>query len=261
MLAVAAAVGVVVGLAVGALGAGGSVLGVPALVYLLDVPVRQAVPLSLVVVGAASAAGLVPRLRHGQVRGRLGLAFAVAGAPAAVGGAALSRALDPRVVLGVLAVLLVVAAVRLAVGEVEGGRGAGAAPASGPGRVAVVVVAGLVVGLLTGLVGVGGGFLVVPVLVAALGLPLREAVATSLLVVTLNAVVGLAAHAQDVSLPPGLTAVFGATAVATALLGERASARVGQRPLSLVFAAALVGVGVLVGLSAAGVVALPQQPR
>ncbi|MGO1173641.1 MAG: sulfite exporter TauE/SafE family protein, partial [Actinomycetaceae bacterium] len=222
-LAAAAAIGLLVGLVVGTLGAGGGVLTVPALVYLLGMPPHDAATASLVIVGVTSLVTLVPHARRGHVRVRGGLVFGAVGALASVGGARLAQLLAGPVLMAAFAGMLALVAAlmaRRALGErparsgpVPGSDPTGPAPigpdavgivpkddATGPGvvdRPVPLVLLGLLVGLLTGLFGVGGGFVAVPALVLALRYPVRDAVGTSLLVIVVNSTAGLAARVPD----------------------------------------------------------------
>jgi uncharacterized protein len=208
--------GVLIGVLLGLLGGGGSILAVPALVYGVGVPLAEAVPMSLLVVGVSAAAALLPRLRHGQVRWAVAGIFGAAGAGAAFAGAAVNRLLDPRLVLIGFAALMVVAAVRMLREQSTVG-GDCALPGGGVnwrGCLPKAIGAGLVVGFLTGLFGVGGGFLIVPALVLLLGLPMTVATGTSLLIIVINSVAGFAAHAGDTALDYRLAAAFTLAAIA-----------------------------------------------
>jgi uncharacterized membrane protein YfcA len=256
-LLVAALAGAMIGLSLGALGAGGSILAVPVLVYLLDQTPLEATTGSLVVVAAAAVMGMLLAHREGQVYVGRGLAFALLGALGAAVGATWSVHVDPTVLMLSFAVLLLVVAgamsrrllsrrtpVRPAL-EVD-------APiiAVSPTfmcdcpRALKVVLAGVAVGVLTGFLGVGGGFLVVPALVLALGLPMPAAVGTSLLVIAVNSVAAFGvrmAHGVDLAWPPLL--VLTAAAILGSVVGRRVAGRADPRRLSLGFVGLLVVVG------------------
>jgi uncharacterized membrane protein YfcA len=168
------------------------------------------------------------------VRWRAGLAFAAAAAPAALGGTALNRVAGSSEILLAFGVLLLVAAGAMATGR----RGRDAA-APRPLR---VVAAGGVTGLLTGFFGVGGGFVIVPALVFALGLPMTAAVGTSLLVIALTSSAALGAHLASGGIALAVAAPFAAAAVVGAVLGTRLHGRVPERALRIVFAALLAGI-------------------
>jgi carboxymethylenebutenolidase len=185
------------------------------------------VPASLLVVGISAATAVLPRIRAGQVRWRIAAIVGGAGAAAAFGGAALNRLLPARAVLIGFAALMTVAGWRMLVEQATAG-GACALPGGGVnwrGCLPKAIAAGATVGFLTGLFGVGGGFLIIPALVLGLGLPMTAAVGTSLLIVVLNAVAGFAAHAGDAELDRTTIGIFTAAAMA----GSLAAARLGRR--------------------------------
>ncbi|MCQ4200380.1 sulfite exporter TauE/SafE family protein (plasmid) [Streptomyces sp. NA03103] len=229
--------GAVVGLALGALGGGGSVLAVPALIYLLGFTPAAATTASLVIVTVTSLTALYAHARAGNVRWRAGAAFAAAGLlPAALAGAAAARL--PQAVLTVaFAVVAALAALKM----LRPGDPAGAAGRRvRPGRAAGT---GAGLGALTGLLGVGGGFLAVPALVTVLAFEMRAAVGTSLLVITANSMASLATRSgAAVSLDWAVVGPFIATAVLGAWDGKRLAAKVSGPRLQRVFAVVLLAV-------------------
>ncbi|CAL9663761.1 sulfite exporter TauE/SafE family protein [Streptomyces sp. enrichment culture] len=242
-LVLALIAGAVAGVSLGALGAGGSILTVPALIYLLGFTPAAATTASLVVVIVTSVTALVAHARAGAVRWRAGLLFAAAGVlPAAVAGALSARV--PEAVLTVLfAALAALAGLHMLrrrtppeTGTVSGTRAAGAG-------------AGL--GAVTGFLGVGGGFLAVPALVTVLAVPMSAAVGTSLLVVSANALVALAGRAHSaVHLDLRLLLPFLATAVLGAWDGRRLAAKVSAGTLRRLFGAVLLAVATAMGATA-----------
>ncbi|ADU01357.1 sulfite exporter TauE/SafE family protein [Mycolicibacterium gilvum] len=220
MIAVGVALGALIGVLLGLLGGGGSILAVPALVYGLDLGVEQAIPISLIVVAAASAVGVLPKIRARQVRWRMAGIFSAAGIPATLAGSAISRHLPESALLIGFAAVMVVAGIRMLTdqsstgtaceireGEVNWRR---CAPRS--------IGAGLVVGLLTGLFGVGGGFLIIPALVVVLGVEMSTAIGTSLLIIIANSVAGIFSHLQSISVDWQVTGLFVAAAMVTSLI-------------------------------------------
>ncbi|SDG04395.1 hypothetical protein SAMN05660662_0119 [Blastococcus aurantiacus] len=226
MIALSIGSGLVIGALVGLLGGGGSILAVPALVYLAGQDLQQAVATSLLVVGVTSVVAVLPRLRERQINWRIGLLFGAAGAATAFTGAAVNRVLPDELTLALFAVLMVVAGVRM----LQEKPATGTACAIDGGRVnwrrclPRTLAGGLVVGFLTGLLGVGGGFLIIPVLVLALGLPMPTAIGTSLVIVSLNSAAGFAAHAGEMTLDVPVTVAFTAAAVVSALAAGRLGA-------------------------------------
>ncbi|MFE1260847.1 sulfite exporter TauE/SafE family protein [Streptomyces albogriseolus] len=236
-LVLALIAGAVVGLALGALGGGGSVLAVPALIYLLGFSPAAATTGSLVIVTVTSLTALYAHARAGNVRWRAGAAFAAAGLlPAALAGAAAGH-LPQAVLTLAFAVVAAVAALRM----LRPADPAGGEPRSvRPGRAAA---AGAGLGALTGLLGVGGGFLAVPALVTVLGFEMRAAVDTSLLVITANSLASLATRSgAAISLDWAVIGPFIAAAVLGAWDGKRLAAKVSGPGLQRVFAVVLLAV-------------------
>jgi uncharacterized membrane protein YfcA len=224
-LLVAVILGLVIGALLGLLGGGGSILAVPALVYGVGQPLAAAVPTALLVVGISSAAAVLPRLRH--VQWRLAAIFGVTGAAAAFGGTAVSRLFDPAVVLLGFAGVMVVAAVRMLRSSDDAG-GSCALPGGGVNWRSCLpkaAASGVVVGFLTGLFGVGGGFLIIPALTLLLGLPMMAAVATSLVIIVINSAAGFTAHLSDAPINLSIAIAFTIAAV----LGSLAAGHVAPR--------------------------------
>ena len=251
-MTVVVALGLVIGVLLGLLGGGGSILAVPALVYGAGEPLARAVPASLLVVGISSATALLPRLRSGQIRWRIALVFGTAGMLAAFAGAAVNRLLPEQVILLGFAAVMVAAGIRMLRPSGEGG-GDCALPGGGVnwrGCLPKSIASGIAVGFLTGLFGVGGGFLILPALVLLLGLPMTIAVGTSLVIVTLNSTAGFTAHAGNVQLDWSVLAAFTAAAIAGSLLASRIAKRVNAQRLQRGFAWLVLLVAALVAVQA-----------
>ncbi|MEV5729595.1 sulfite exporter TauE/SafE family protein [Streptomyces pharetrae] len=227
--------GALVGLALGSLGAGGSILAVPALIYLLGFSPAEATTASLIIVIVTSLTALLAHARAGTVRWRAGLLFAAAGLPPAAAAGLLSARIPAAVLTLAFAALAVLAGLRMLRRRTPAANGTVSAPrATG---------AGAALGTVTGFLGVGGGFLAVPALVAALAVPMSAAVGTSLLVIIANALVALAARtATEVSLDWALIMPFVATAVLGAWDGKRLSAKVRPATLQRAFGGLLLAV-------------------
>jgi uncharacterized membrane protein YfcA len=228
----------VIGVLLGLLGGGGSILAVPALVYGVGMPLASAVPTSLLVVGISSAGAVVPRLRQGQVQWRIAAVFGGAGALAAFAGAAVNRLLDPRLVLIGFALMMLAAGVRMLREQVPIG-GDCALPGGGVnwrGCLPKAIGSGVVVGFLTGLFGVGGGFLIIPALVLLLGLPMTVAVGTSLLIIVINSIAGFGAHATDIDVDYDIATAFTLAAVVGSLVAARFATRLPAERLRRWFA-------------------------
>jgi uncharacterized membrane protein YfcA len=244
--------GLAIGLSLGMLGGGGSVLAVPVLVYVLGQDVHEATTASLVVVTAGALAGGLSHARGGRVCWRHAVAFALAALPGIVAGTALGDAVGGGTLIAAFAVVMLGAAAAT-------WRKAGAAGDSGatraicpPLRLARDIGAGTLVGLLTGFFGVGGGFLIVPALAVVLALSMRLAVGTSLAIIAATSVMGVAAHLLVGRAPdPGVTAAMTVACVAGALAGGALAARVPQRVLGRAFTALVVAVAGYLLVSAA----------
>ncbi|MGW0084824.1 sulfite exporter TauE/SafE family protein [Streptomyces sp. NPDC003393] len=234
-LVLALLAGAVIGLALGGLGGGGSVLAVPALIYLLRFTPAEATTAGLIIVGVTSVSALTGHARDGNVAWRTGLLFALAGlVPAVIAGAAAARLPESllTVAFAGTAALAALRMLRPARTEPSGRIRPGRAGAAGAG-----------LGAVTGFLGVGGGFLAVPALVGVLGLTMRRAVGTSLLVITVNSLAALAARAgTGTPLHWAVVAPFTAAAVLGAWDGKRLSKRIQGAALQSVFAYVLLAV-------------------
>ncbi len=218
-IAIGLALGALIGVLLGLLGGGGSILAVPALVYGLEFGVEEAIPISLIVVAAASAVGVLPKIRAGQVRWRMAGIFAAAGIPATIAGSTLSRHLPQSVLLVGFAIVMVVAGIRMLADQSACGTACKVEAGQVNWRRCVPrsIGAGLLVGLLTGLFGVGGGFLIIPALVVLLGVEMSAAVGTSLLIIIANSTAGIVSHLQSISVDWPVTAAFVVAAMASSL--------------------------------------------
>lgn len=225
-----------IGMSLGLIGAGGSIVTVPVLIYVLGVDPHQAVAMSLAVVGVTSLVGAVSHAHRGAVRGGAGALFAGSGVLSAYFGSRLTHLVPGDLLLVFFALLMLVVASRMLLGHHE----TEAARTWSSWR---IVAAGLAVGLLTGFLGVGGGFLIVPALVLFAGLAMREAVGTSLVVIAINCAAGLAGHWQY-GFDLRLTLIVAGLAAAGVLLGSAFSQRVSGRHLQRAFAVFVLAVAV-----------------
>ena len=250
--------GILIGMALGALGGGGSILAVPALVYVVGLGPKSAVTTSLVVVGVAALGGMVGHWRGGRVRVSAGLWFGIAGIGGSLLGSRLNRAVDPTVLLVAFSGLMLIAAWRMwASARAKGA----ASPVGGPAGIQVsdpppavhvearrstayvvttFVLAGTAVGFMTGFFGVGGGFIIVPVLVLVLGFDMPEAVGTSLLIIAINSGVALASRLATTGVDWHVAVPFTIAALLGALVGNRVAGRLPSTHLVRSFAALLV---------------------
>jgi hypothetical protein len=215
MLVLAAILSLLIGLSLGLLGGGGSILTLPILVYVMGVEPKTAIAMSLFVVGVTSATGSIAHARAGRVRFRTGLVFGATAMAGAYAGGQVARFIPATVLLVAFATVMLVTSTAM----MRGRRNAGGS--AGDAKVGKVLAIGLAVGLVAGLVGAGGGFLIVPALALFGGLAMPEAVGTSLLVIALQSFAGFAGHAGHVHLDWTLTAVVSMSAVAGSFLGAR----------------------------------------
>jgi uncharacterized protein len=226
-----------IGLSLGMLGGGGSILTVPVLVYVLGVEAKPAIAMSLVVVGATSLVGAALHWRLGNLRIRVAVPFGLLTMAGAFAGAKLATLLSGTTQLALLAIVILVAAASMLRG------GDADVDASVSNRRVLLLPAGIGVGILTGVVGIGGGFLVVPALVLLARVPMRQAVGTSLLVIAMNSASGFAGYANHVALDLGFVSAFTAVAVGGAIAGSALASRVPQAVLKRGFAVFLLAVG------------------
>ncbi|MER7832305.1 sulfite exporter TauE/SafE family protein [Streptomyces sp. NPDC095602] len=243
-LVLALLAGAAVGLALGALGGGGSVLAVPALVYLLDFTPAAATTAALIIVALTSSTALYAHARAGDVRWKAGALVAAAGLlPAAAAGAAASRLPQPLLTAAFAVVAASAAVTMLRPGRAAADAAAADGAAAGGAGPARAVGAGAGLGALTGLLGVGGGFLAVPALVTVVGLGMRAAVGTSLLVISANAVASLATRgATTAGIDWAVVGPFTAAAILGAWDGRRLAAKADGTLLRRAFAVALLAV-------------------
>lgn len=221
------------GVLLGMLGGGGSILTVPILLYVVGLATKQAIATSLLVVGVASVAAVISHARAGRVLWRTAGLFGAAGMVGAYAGGWLARFIPASVLLlGFAGMMLATAIAMLR------SRGASEDSDAPPARRRIVriLIDGLAVGLVTGLVGAGGGFLVVPALVLLGRLPFKTAVGTSLVVIAMKSFAGLAGYLGHVSIDWGLGASLAGVAAVGTLLGGLIMNRVPQRALRQVFA-------------------------
>jgi uncharacterized membrane protein YfcA len=260
--------GFLIGLSIGAVGAGGSILAVPALVYAAGQSPRSATTTSLLIVGVSAAVGLVTHHRARRVRWGAGVLFGVVGIGGSLVGSILNADVNPDVLLLAFSGLMLVAAFAMckrgcrttpAVTAValagEGGLAeAGEScdfpvqPAATPRplwstrTIVATVIAGTLVGFLTGFFGVGGGFVIVPALVLALGFTMPEAIGTSLLVIVINTTLAFAMRVDSGTLDWRVIVPWLAASILGVMTGSRIANRVDRQVLTRIFVVLLVAV-------------------
>jgi uncharacterized membrane protein YfcA len=234
----------VIGVSLGVFGGGGSILAVPVLVLVTHLAPAAAVGTSLAVVGTTSLVASYAHHRRGHVMPQLAMVFGLSGALTAFLGARLTALVSGTILMYCFAGLMLFVGVGMVLGR---GRDPATEAMSAPApRLLASILAGAGVGLVTGFLGVGGGFLVVPALIAFAGLELRQAVGTSLFVVAINSAAGLAAHLAGGQLDWGLIVVLTTAAVVGAMFGERAARQVATAKLRRALGLVVVAVGLIV---------------
>jgi hypothetical protein len=235
------ALSVLIGVSLGFFGGGGSILTVPLLVYVFGLEPKHAIASSLLVVGAASSAGVAQHWRAGNVELRTGLVFGAAGMAGAYVGGRAGAYLDGALLLLLFAAMMVLTSVAM-------WRGRRAPTGAPPAQRAVgpLVAQGLGVGLFTGLIGAGGGFLIVPALALWAGLPMPAAVGTSLFVIVLNTLAGFSGYASHVRVDFALIAAVATAAIAGSFLGSWLARRTDPNSLRRAFAVFVVAMATLI---------------
>jgi uncharacterized protein len=257
--------GLAVGVSLGLTGGGGSIITVPLLVYLVGETVHVAIPTSLVIVGGTALAGYLSRLSMADTRAGLMLGFA--GLFGAVPGRFASQFFSGRVLLLLFALIMLVASYFMfrskTYGTVDGAsEGSGMVERFRP-NLGAVSVSGIAVGFLTGFLGVGGGFLIVPCIVLILRMPMRSAIPTSLLVIAINCassligpmLMGQAGRAVA-AIDWGVAGLFLAGGLAGSWIGSSVAAKLDQRALKRVFAVFVFAVGLVIAGSTTGLLPL-----
>lgn len=238
---VALILGAGIGVSLGLLGGGGSIITLPVLVYAAGVPVPQAVAMSLAVVGATSLAGGIVNLRRKLVHPKAALLFSLTGIPGALAGAQFTHFVSAPVLLLLFAGLMIAVAALM----FRGKPGPTVSPAARC-QWQRCAATGFGVGVLTGFLGVGGGFLIVPAMVIFGRLPLKHAVGTSLPVIAVNSLAGLGAHLRQTSFDWGVAGMFAAVALAGMFAGTMLAERVSTAFLRRGFALFVLAVAAFV---------------
>ncbi|MGW8970124.1 sulfite exporter TauE/SafE family protein [Streptomyces platensis] len=255
MITLTLAASLLIGILLGVLGGGGSMLTLPILVYLAGQDTKQAITTSLFVVGITSLAGLISHARAGRVRWRTGTLFGLAGMAGAYAGGRVAAYIPDTVLLVAFALMMLATAAAML-------RGPRKAPQQAHGELPLhrLLIQGLVVGAVTGVLGAGGGFLIVPALALLAGLPMGIAVGTSLLVIAMNSFAGLAGHLSGPHLDWSLALAVTTAAVLGTLIGGRFAGRIPQHTLRTGFGWFVIAMGIFVLSQQIGPVVLAAVP-
>ena len=229
-----------IGLSLGLTGAGGSIITLPVLVYLAGVAPKEAVGLSLFIVGIAALVGAIQRWRAGEIHLKAVLLFALAGMAGAAGGARLTPLVSSATLMIIFAILMLVVAANMLIGSKN------EVTQEAECRPLRCLSAGLAVGVLTGFIGVGGGFLLVPALVRFAKLPLRVATGTSLAVIAFNSASGFVSHFGEAPPRWDLALLFAGIAAVGVLAGSKLAQLLPVKKLRQGFALMVIATGAFV---------------
>ncbi|MEQ1883767.1 MAG: sulfite exporter TauE/SafE family protein [Bryobacteraceae bacterium] len=228
-----------IGLSLGVLGSGGSIITLPMLVYAAGVPAAEAVGMSMAIVGATSLLGAVIQWRKGNVVPRIAIIFSLGGMIGSYLGSTGTHLLSKQLLMLLFSgVMLVVGFLMLRGYGLQGGQAC---------NVRRCVIAGFAVGVLTGFIGVGGGFLIVPALLFFAGLPQRTAAGTSLAVIAFNSATGLIGQLRYVSMDWSALGGFLFFAFAGMLAGLAVANRLDEKALRKLFGIALIVLALVLG--------------
>ena len=230
MIALTIALAVLVGMSLGLLGGGGSILTVPLLAYVAGMDAKPAIATSLLVVGVTSAIGAITHARSGRVRWRVAALFGAAAMAGAYAGGLLARFIPGTALLVAFAAIMIAAGIAMLRGRKDT-----AADGEQPLPLVKTTLLGVTVGVISGLVGAGGGFLLVPALALLAGLPMPAAVGTSLVVISMQSFAGFAGHLASEHIDWRLAGLVTAAAVLGALIGGRLIAFVDPNTLRKLF--------------------------
>jgi uncharacterized protein len=235
-----------IGLALGLFGGGGSMLSVAILSLTLGMPARVAITASLLINGVTSAAALIAQRGSGSVSVRIGLVFGGAGMIGAFAGGRLAASIPEAVLLTALGVMVLFTSIAMLRPEPAAGAARPRADEQKPVRVLRILPLALTIGVVTGMLGAGGGFLLVPALVFHARLPLKRAIATSFVAIALQSLAGFAAHLDQASLDWATVVPFTLMATLGSVAGSALAKRAPQQLLRRGFAALVCLVAIVV---------------
>ncbi|MBP8811388.1 MAG: sulfite exporter TauE/SafE family protein [Kofleriaceae bacterium] len=230
MLVLVLSLSLLIGISLGLLGGGGSILTLPILTYVAGVETKSAIASSLFVVAVTSGFGVISHARAGRVQWRTGILFGLAGMAGAYLGGRLAKLIPGGVLMVLFAAMMVATAIAMLRGRKSGGP-----PRVGELPIGKVLLEGVIVGVVTGIVGAGGGFLVVPALVLLGGLAMERAVATSLVVISMKSFAGFYGHLQHVEIDWNTTLYVTGMAIVGSLVGGQLAGKIPPATLRRAF--------------------------
>lgn len=236
-LPIALVLALLIGMSLGLLGSGGGIITLPVLVYVAGVPVGEAVALSLAIVGITSLVGAVIKAYQGDVDPKGTFWFALAGAVGAFPGSFLTPLVTEQTLTLIFALLMLVVGVKMLFVRT------GTTRAAKPKPWWLYVLAGLAIGVLTGFLGVGGGFLIVPALVMLMGMDMHRAAGSSLVIITINSFSGLLGHLSQESIDVPLAVEFLVAAIVGMAVTSAFVGQVPERALRTMFGSMVISVG------------------
>jgi len=230
-----------VGLSLGALGSGGSIITIPLLVYVAGVPAESAIGMSLVIVGTTSLLGALLHMKNGNVALKPSVLFAVTGMVGSFIGSYGTHLVSRRTLMLMFAFIMLIVGIRM-------WRAKAAILLTGTFNAPRCLSIGFAVGVLTGFLGIGGGFLIVPALVLFAGLDSRMAAGTSLAVIALNSTTGIVGQLRFVSFDWGILVGFMVFALGGMVVGTTLASRLTEYRLRKLFACTVLVLAVAVGI-------------
>lgn len=224
---------ILTGLLLGLLGGGGSILTVPVLVYVLGFDARDAIVTSLIIIAITSFIAMISYARKGCVCWKTGFLFSITGVIGAFLGARISAYIPDEILLFLFAIVMLIASFYMLrstpVTKAKHSFSNGLCPVELP--LLAILFDGFMIGIITGVFGVGGGFLLVPALIFLVGLPIHAAIGTSLIIITLQSIAALAGHADHISLDPKIVVMFSGLAIIGSLIGSSLSHKISPKNL------------------------------
>lgn len=241
MLILAITFGVCIGVVLGLLGSGGSILSIPLLVYVLGIDPKSAIPMSLAIVGSTAAAGVFAHWRRGAVRVKVAVVFGLISSLCTLLGVQFAHMMTGDQQMSLFTLVLLIAAINMLYNAL---RKSPILHHGGEHRAWwQVLLIGASVGILSGTVGVGGGFIIVPALYFV-GLPIHQCMGTALIITATNCLFGVVGYVFTADFHPDILIPFAGTACLASIISARFSHAIPQRKLKVIFAIFLICVGV-----------------